>query len=150
VVVLAQKASVPNVFVPGTVISSAQVNANFGALADRLAAIEAELGTPAIPDIPNPATATNATYMAAAPVRLPIYKVTPGENGANEGGASCATGDQLIGGGCNGRDAAGTETCMVERNYPISATTWYCRSRKANGTHSECRATPFAVCLKSF
>jgi hypothetical protein len=137
-------------FSPGTVISSAQVNSNFSVLSARLAAVEKTLSGASIPDIVNPALATNAAYMAATAVRLPIYKVTPGESGGNETGASCNTGDVLIGGGCNGRDALGTETCMVERNYPISSVAWYCRSRKANGMHTECRATAFAVCLKSY
>lgn len=141
-------AAVPNVFTPGTTISSAQVNANFTALNNRLTAVEAALAVTTIPDITDPSMATNAAYMAATGVSLPIYKVTPGENGANEGGAACKTGDLLIGGGCNGRDTLGTETCMVERNYPISASVWYCRSRKVNGMDSECRATPFAICVK--
>jgi len=142
-------AGVPNVFTPGTVISSAQVNENFAAVTNRLTALETTLSSGTIPDIVNPSVATNAQYQAAPAVHLPVYRVTPGEYSTNEGGASCKTGDLLLGGGCNGRDTLGSETCMVERDYPISQYTWYCRARKANGNHSECRATAFAICLKS-
>lgn len=142
----------PNVFLPGTVISSAQVNDNFTAVTNRLTAVEAKLSGEAIPDIPNPSVATNAQYIAASAVRLPIYRVTPGESGASEGGASCKAGDLLLGGGCVSRETSGIDTCMVERSFPISTITWYCRAVKTTGTTSttsECRTTPYAICLKS-
>jgi hypothetical protein len=47
---LAYGAGVPNVFKPGDVISSSQVNANFAALDTRLSALEAAVGAPT----PNP------------------------------------------------------------------------------------------------
>jgi hypothetical protein len=146
---LALGAAVPNIFTAGTTISSAQVNANFADLANRLTALEKALNAGAIPDTTSPAMGTDAAYVAASAVHLPLYKVSSGEVAATEVGALCVAGDYLLGGGCIARDAAGTETCTVERSYPISANEWFCRSRKANGQHTDCRTVAFATCLKS-
>lgn len=142
---LALAQAVPNVFTPGTKISAAEVNANFAALTMRLAALEAAvLKNPAIPNITD---AVNASYTAAAGANLAVYTVVPGEAAANQAGASCKTGDTLIGGGCVAVDGGGGELCMVERSYPIDASTWFCRSRRATGAHTQCRTSPMAVCL---
>lgn len=148
--VVALAAGVPNLFTAGQVISSVQMNQNFASVTDRVTTLETSLSSGLIPQLSNPNVATNAQYDAAPAVRLPLYQIVAGENGSNEATASCKTGDLLLSGGCVARDVSGAASCMVERSYFSGPITWLCRAGKPNGLSSDCRATPYAVCLKSY
>jgi hypothetical protein len=82
-------------------------------------------------------------------VRLPVYLVVGSEAGMAEADALCKEGDMIISGGCVMRAMDGSDTCTTARSYPISPNMWHCRATKANGAHSDCRATALATCLKS-
>jgi hypothetical protein len=154
-IALAQAA--PKMFTAGTVISSADVNANFSGLAARLTALEKALNAQRIPRV-QPTGTVGAEYAAATSVRLPIYTVQVLES-ITEGSAACQVNDHVVSGGCWARDAnTGTDSCVLERGYPVedlvpSGTTgtngWFCRTRKPGGPASECRVSAFAVCLKA-
>src|SRR5947199_10774445 len=68
---VALAAGVPNMFAPNTTISSAQVNANFQNLADRVTALEAAKSTVTLVmdnrpgPLPLPSGTTTASFMSA-------------------------------------------------------------------------------------
>ena len=72
---VAMAAGVPNVFAPGTVISSADVNANFKNLSDRVTALEASIATKA-----SAATATVVMDNVPGPITniQPVVLTTTG------------------------------------------------------------------------
>ncbi len=98
----------------------------------------------------SPGTESNPSYDQANAVRLPMYINGAGENGTYQADVPCRTGDVLMAGGCNARNADGNATCFVARSNLAPSGAWHCECGATDGNAGVCRASVQAICLKAF